>query len=68
MTLQGQAGTNTHLPHSKPYHKSIKAPDFDPRFRREAFSRSSHTGDLNIGAPVAVLRGVWRDKVTGGTG
>ena len=46
----------------------IPAPGFHPRFRREAFPRSSHTGDLNIGAPLAVLLRAWRDKITGGTG
>ena len=32
------------------------------------FSGSSHTGDLNIGTPVATLPGAWRYRVSAGTG
>ena len=32
------------------------------------FSGSSHTSDLNIGAPVATLPGAWRYRVSAGTG
>ena len=32
------------------------------------FSWSSHTGDLNIGTPVATLPGAWRYGVSAGTG
>ena len=32
------------------------------------FSGSSHTGDLNIGTPVATLPGAWRYRVSTGTG
>ena len=32
------------------------------------FSGSSHTGDLNIGTPVANLPGAWRYRVSAGTG
>ena len=32
------------------------------------FSGSSHTSDLKIGAPVATLPGVWRYRVSAGTG
>ena len=32
------------------------------------FSRSSHTSDSEIGAPVATLPGTWRYRVSAGTG
>ena len=42
-------------------------PGFKSRLRRD-FSGSSHTGDLNIGTPVATLPGAWRSRVSAGTG
>ena len=32
------------------------------------FPGSSHTSDLKIGTPVAILPGVWHDRVSAGTG
>ena len=40
---------------------------FDSRLRG-FFSGMSHTSDLKIGTPVATLLGVWRYKVSTGTG
>ena len=43
----------------------------DPRFKsrlRTDFSRSSHTSDLNICAPVATMPGAWHYRVTAETG
>ena len=34
----------------------------------EIFSGSSHTSDLKIGTPLATLAGVWRYRVSAGTG
>ena len=42
-------------------------PGFDFHLRRD-FSGSSHTRDLTIGTPVATLPGVWRYRVSAGTG
>ena len=42
-------------------------PGFESRLRRD-FSGSSHTSDLKIGDPVAVLPGVWHYRVSAGTG
>ena len=42
-------------------------PEFESRLRRD-FSGSSHTSDLKIGTPVATLPGVWRYRVSTGTG
>ena len=41
-------------------------PGFESRLRRD-FSRWSHTGDLNIGSPVATLPGAWHYRVSAGT-
>ena len=43
-------------------------PGFDSRFPLGSFSRSSHTSDLQTGAPVAALPGAWRHRVTARTG
>ena len=43
-------------------------PGFYSLIRRESFSRSSQTSDLNIGAPVAALPGAWRYRVRSGNG
>ena len=43
-------------------------PGFDSRLRTGDFSGSSHTSDLKIGTPVATLPGVWRYRVSAGTG
>ena len=43
-------------------------PGFDSRLRRDFFSGSSHTSDLKIGTPVAILPGAWRYRVSAGTG
>ena len=44
-------------------------PQFDSRFRREYFSRSSHTMSyLKIGTPVVTLPGAWHYRVSDGTG
>ena len=40
---------------------------FDSCLRRENFSRSSHTSDLQIGTPVATLPFAWRYRVNPGT-
>ena len=43
----------------------------DPGFEsclRQDFSGSSHTSDLKIGTPVAILPGAWRYRVSAGTG
>ena len=42
-------------------------PGFESRLRRD-FSGSSHTSDLKIGTPVAILPGAWRYRVSAGTG
>ena len=42
-------------------------PEFESRLRRD-FSGSIHTSDLKIGTPVATLQGVWRYRVSTGTG
>ena len=42
-------------------------PGFESRLWQD-FSRSSHTGDLKIGTPVATLPGTWHHKVSAGTG
>ena len=42
-------------------------PGFEFRLRRD-FSGSSHTGNLNIGTPVATLPGAWHYTVSAGTG
>ena len=34
----------------------------------EIITGSSHTSDLKIGTPVAILPGAWRDRVSAGTG
>ena len=41
---------------------------FDSHLRPGDFSRSSHTSDFKIGAPVATLPGAWRHRVSAGTG
>ena len=43
-------------------------PEFNSRLRHGDFSRSSHTGDLKIGTPLATLSGTLRDRVSSGTG
>ena len=43
-------------------------PEFDSRFRRESFSRSGHTSDLEIGTPEATLPGARCHSVNTGTG
>ena len=40
---------------------------FESRLHRD-FSGSSHTSDLKIDTPVATLPGVWRYRVSAGTG
>ena len=45
-----------------------EGPRFESRLRRDFFSGSSHTSDLNIGTPVATLPGAWRYRVSAGTG
>ena len=40
---------------------------FKPRLWRD-FSGSSHTSDLKIGTPVAILPGTWHYRVSAGTG
>ena len=42
-------------------------PGFESRLQRD-LSGSSHTGDLQIGTPVATLPGTWRYKISPGTG
>ena len=42
-------------------------PGFESRLRRE-FSGSSRASDFKIGIPVATLPGVWRYRVSAGTG
>ena len=42
-------------------------PGFESRLRRD-FSGSSGTSDLKIDTPVATLPGVWRYRVSAGTG
>ena len=42
-------------------------PGFESRLRRD-FSGSSHTSDLQIGTPVAILPSAWRYRVIAGTG
>ena len=44
-----------------------KGPEFESRLRRD-FSGLSHTLDLKFGTPVATLPGVWRYRVSAGTG
>ena len=43
-------------------------PGFDSRLRSGDFSGSSHISDLKIGTPVAIRPGVWRYRVSAGTG
>ena len=40
---------------------------FESRLRQD-FSRLSHTSDLEIRTPVAILPGAWRYRVSAGTG
>ena len=42
-------------------------PGFESHLRWD-FSGSSHTSDLKIGTPVAILPGAWRYRVSAGTG
>ena len=42
-------------------------PGFESRLQRD-FSWSSHTSDFTIGTSVATLPGVWRCRVSAGTG
>ena len=42
-------------------------PGFEFRLRRD-FSGSSHTSDVKIGTLVAILPGLWRYRVSAGTG
>ena len=52
----------------------VKAPASrveDPRLKsrlHQDFCGSSHTGDLDIGTPVATLPGAWHYRVSAGTG
>ena len=41
---------------------------FDSRLCRGNFSGSSHTSGINMGTPMATLSGVWRYRVSAGTG
>ena len=43
-------------------------PGFESRLRLNFVSRSSHTSDLKIGAPVATLPDAWRYRIGTGTG
>ena len=45
----------------------VEDPGFESRLRR-GFSGSSHTGDLNIGTPFAILPGAQHYMVSAGTG
>ena len=58
----------TRLGHERQDLWSPCTPGLDPRVPRGAFSKSSHTIDLNIDTPVATLPGAWRDRVGAGTG
>ena len=44
-----------------------EVPGFKSHLRQD-YSRSSHTGDLKIGTPVATLPGAWRYRDSAGTG
>ena len=46
---------------------SWKIPGSNPACA-EIFPGSSHTSDLEIGTPVAILPGAWRYRVNAGTG
>ena len=43
-------------------------PGFDSRLRRGDFSWSSHTSELQMSTPMAILTGAWRERVSAGTG
>ena len=43
-------------------------PGFELRLLRDFLRGSSHTSDLEIGTPVAILPGAWRYRVNAGTG
>ena len=43
-------------------------PGFESRLRRDFFPGSNHPSDLKIDTPVGTLPGVWRYKVSAGTG
>ena len=45
----------------------VEDPGFESHLHRD-FSGSSHTSDLKIGTPVAILPGTWRYRVSAGTG
>ena len=45
----------------------VEDPGFESHLRWD-FSGSSHTSDLKIGTAVATLPGVWRYRVSAGTG
>ena len=47
---------------------TLRAEEFDSRFRRGSFSRSGNTSDLKTGTPVATLPGTWRYRVSARTG
>ena len=40
----------------------------DSHLRSGGFSRLSHASDFKIGTPVATLPGVWRYRISAGTG
>ena len=51
----------------KTYASRAEDPEYESRRRRD-FSELSHTSDLNIGTPLAILAGAWLYRVSAGTG
>ena len=51
----------------KAFASRAEDPGFESGWRRD-FTGSSHTGDLNIGTPVATLPDAWRSRVSAVTG
>ena len=54
-------------PSGKASASRAEVPGFESHLRRDFFG-ASHTSDLKIGTPVATLPGVWRYRVSAGTG
>ena len=48
--------------------ESYRESFFQVESYRESFSRPSHTSDLEIGTPLAILPSAWRYRVSAGTG
>ena len=50
----------------KAFTSRVEDPEFDSRLCREDFYGSSHTSDLKLGTPVAIMPGAWHYRVSAG--